>query len=128
MPVILFRALRHVCKGTSRSTECSLNVYRIYMCVSLGIHHAVQRRIPPMISTCTGRYLVYLHRNKKDSEFGEKTEPFPIRCVEIYSATVEADSATVGATTGSATVPVAPYTVDDGSNSFCSAGPVVATL
>ncbi len=30
------------------------------MCVSLGIHHAVQRRIPPMISTCTGRYLVYL--------------------------------------------------------------------
>ena len=39
--------------------------------------------------------------------------------VEIYIATVKADSATVGAT--STTVLVAPYTVDDGSNSFCSA-------
>ena len=34
--------------------------------------------------------------------------------VESYSATVEADA------TG-ATVPVTSYTVDDGSNSFCSA-------
>ena len=39
--------------------------------------------------------------------------------VEIDSATVVADSATVGAT--STTVLVAPYTVDDGSNSLCSA-------
>jgi hypothetical protein len=39
--------------------------------------------------------------------------------VEIYSATVEADGTTVEAT--SATVLVAPYNVDDGSNSFCSA-------
>jgi hypothetical protein len=39
--------------------------------------------------------------------------------VESYSATVEADGATVEAT--GATVLVAPYTVDDGSNTFCSA-------
>jgi hypothetical protein len=39
--------------------------------------------------------------------------------VESYSATVEADGATVEAT--GATVLVAPYTVDDSSNSFCSA-------
>jgi hypothetical protein len=46
-------------------------------------------------------------------------------CVETYSATVEADSATVGAT--SPTVLVAPYTVDNGSNSFCSAALVDAS-
>ncbi len=45
-------------------------------------------------------------------------------CVEIYSATVEADSATVGET--SATVLVAPYTVENGSKSFCSVALVVA--
>ena len=39
--------------------------------------------------------------------------------VKSYSANVETDGATVEAT--STTVLVAPYTVDDGSNSFCSA-------
>ena len=39
--------------------------------------------------------------------------------VESYSATVEAHGVTVEAT--GTTVPVAPYAVDDGSNSFCSA-------
>ena len=39
--------------------------------------------------------------------------------VEIYSATVVADSATIGAT--STTVLVAQYSVEDGSNSLCSA-------
>ena len=41
------------------------------------------------------------------------------KCVESYSATVEADGAPVKET--SSTVLVAPYPVDDGSNSFCSA-------
>ena len=40
-----------------------------------------------------------------------------ITSVESYSVTVEATGATV---------PVAPYTVDDGSNSFCSAALVDA--
>jgi hypothetical protein len=42
-----------------------------------------------------------------------------VEVVEIYSATVETDSTTVGAT--SVTVLVAPYTMYDGSNSLCSA-------
>jgi hypothetical protein len=42
----------------------------------------------------------------------KRSNNFMLICVESYSATVEATGATVL---------VAPYTVDDGRNSFCSA-------
>jgi hypothetical protein len=50
---------------------------------------------------------------------GTLYDPQNTEDVESYSATVEADGVAVEAT--GATVPVAPYTVDDGSNSLCSA-------
>ena len=52
-------------------------------------------------------------------QLGTLYDPQNTEDVESYSATVEVDGATVGATSG--TVLVAPCSVDDGSDSFCSA-------
>jgi hypothetical protein len=54
-----------------------------------------------------------------EGQLGTLHDPQNTEDVESYSATVEDNGGTVGAT--SATVPVGPYTWDDGSHSFCSA-------
>jgi hypothetical protein len=54
-----------------------------------------------------------------EGQLGTLYDPQNTEDVESYSATVEVNGGTVGAS--SATKPVAPYSWDDGSHSFCSA-------